>query len=92
MSFTPDYYNPERGGADDVAPISLRRDELYDLVYAAREAEIRFKRLRKCVRRGDDDVSHWSEEECNEKIAHYKAMEKWLADIYEESFGENWYY
>ncbi len=41
--FTPRY--PQEGG-DVEAFITFGKDEFYDLVYAAREAEIRFKRLR----------------------------------------------
>jgi len=68
----------------------MTQSEMYDLVYAAREAEIRFKRLRKAVRRGDEDVSQWSESECNEEIRHYKRMERMLKIRYEDTFGEAW--
>ena len=86
--YQPYYYNPERGGADDVAPISFQRDELYDVIYAAREAQIRFKRLRKSVRRGDEDTTHWSEDECNEHIKQFASLEKFLIDKYQKVFGE----
>ena len=86
--YEPYYYNPERGGADDVAFIKFRRDELYDLIYAAREAHIRFKRLRKCVRRGDEDVSHWSEDECTDHAKRLTSLEKFLIEKYEDEFGE----
>ena len=85
--FTPRY--PHEGG-DVEASITFGKDEFYDLIYAAREAEIRFKRLRKCVRRGDEDCTHWNEESINDEIAHFKSMEAWLKNKYREAFGEYW--
>ena len=90
MSFTARY--PE--GREKEALVAFTQAEFYDLVYAAREAEIRFKRLR---------TKTWAEAEswhpdavearvadCNENIAHYKAMEKWLKEKYRDTFGEEW--
>ena len=69
--------------------IMLPIDEWDNIISSAREAQIRFKRLRKAVRRGDDDVSHWTEESCNEKMAEYKALEDRLTDLYETTLEED---
>ena len=91
--FTPRYRDP-KGGDDVEAFISFTKAEFYDLVYAAREAEIRFKRLRTKTYaeelETDPEVYQYRIEDCNEGIAHYKAMEKWLKDKYREAFGEYW--
>ena len=65
--------------------IMLPIDDFDSILCAAREAQIRFKRLRKAVRRGDDDVSHWTEAECNAKMAEYKALEDRLTDLYDST-------
>ena len=69
--------------------IMLPMDEWDNIISSAREAQIRFKRLRKAVRRGDSDVSHWTENECNEKMAEYKALEDRLTDLYETTLEED---
>ena len=91
--FTPRYCDPD--GSDDVeAFISFTKGEFYDLVYAAREAEIRFKRLRTKTWAEKDELDpetyEYRIEDCNEGIAHYMNMEKWLKDKYHEAFGEYW--
>ena len=66
------------------------QDEFDDLIYAAREATIRFNRLRKCVKRGDEDVSHWTVEECDKKIEHYKNLESNLISKFRQAFDTDW--
>ena len=66
------------------------QDEFDDLIYAAREANIRFSRLRKCVKRGDEDVSHWTVEECDKKIQHYKSLESNLISKFRQAFDTDW--
>ena len=89
--FTPRY--PQEGG-DVEASITFGKDEFYDLVYAAREAEIRFKRLRTKTYAEKDEMDpedyDYKIEECNESIAHFKSMEAWLKNKYRKSFGETW--
>ena len=70
--------------------IKFTSDEMDDLIYATREAQIRFSRLRKCINRGDEDVSHWSIEECEAKMEHYKRLESNLHNKYRETFGTDW--
>ena len=60
--------------------VTFTNEEYDDLIYACREAQIRFKRLRTAVRRGDDDVQHWDVDECNEKIEHFADLESKLVD------------
>ena len=69
--------------------IMLPVEEWDNIISSAREAQIRFKRLRKAVRRGDSDVSHWTEDECNEKMAEYKALEDRLTELYETTLEED---
>ena len=70
--------------------IMLPMEHFDDIVYSAREAQIRFTRLRKAVRRGDPDVSHWTEEECEEKMDKYADVETLLKDLYRNATGEEW--
>ena len=91
--FTPRYRDPN--GSDDVeAFISFNKAEFYDLVYSAREAEIRYKRLRTKIRNEKDEMDPESYdvriEDCNESIAHFKSMEVWLRGKYREAFNEEW--
>ena len=70
--------------------LKFTRKEFDELVYCAREAQIRFMRLRTQVR-NDPSSSHWTEEECDEKIAHYQAVERDLVKRFKNLTGENWY-
>ena len=70
--------------------IAIPIGDFDNVICAAREAQIRFKRLRKAVRHGDSDVNHWTEDECNEKIAEYKALEEKLVDIYQTTLDEDY--
>ncbi len=76
------------------ASISFTKSEFYDLVYAAREAEIRFARLRTKTRNEKDEMDaedyDYKIEECNASIDHYKSMEMWLRNKYREVFNEEW--
>ena len=91
MAFTPRYIHE---GGDVEASITFSKDEFYDLIYAAREAEIRFKRLRTKTYAEEDQMDaetyQYRVEECNENIAHFKAMEAWLKVKYLDAFGEDW--
>ncbi len=64
------------------------QDEMYDLVYAAREATIRFKRARTEMRKGNEAYSHYTEEECQADIHKYIRIERNLRVKYEEAFGD----
>ena len=71
--------------------VTYNKEEYDMLVYAAREAQIRFKRLRKRVLRGDTDVCHWDIEEVYEEIERFKTHEAQLTDKFQELTGESWY-
>ena len=100
MTFTPRYTHD---GGDVEADITFTKDEFYDLIYAAREAEIRFKRLRTKTwseqaeaeakvpgcRLADEHLYEDRIMECNENIKHFKAMEAWLKVKYLNAFGED---
>ena len=45
-----------------------------ELVYCAREARIRFRRLRSQVLNGES--THWTLDECDERIEQYKKLEE----------------
>ncbi len=71
--------------------VTYNKEEYDLLVYAAREAQIRFKRLRKRILRDDFDVSHWDIDEVNEQINHWKTQETKLTNKFQELTGESWY-
>ena len=71
--------------------LPLTDDDFNDIIYAAREAQIRFMRLRTQVRAGDPSAHHWSEDECDDKIAHYLKLEAELARSYKSITGNDWY-
>ena len=58
--------------------ITFTEDQYDSVCYAAREAQIRFKRLRTQVLAEVPDVAHWSIESVDEKIKHYKELEDFL--------------
>ena len=84
---------PRDEDTDEEVMIGFTRSEFYDLVYAARNAQIRFKRLRKERRENDtlsaEEKEYW-ENDCNFEISHYKSMESWLCDKYRKAYGEEW--
>ena len=69
--------------------IMLPIEEWDNIISSAREAQISFERLRKAVRRGDSDVGHWTEDECNTKMAEYKALEDRLTDLYQTTLDDD---
>ncbi len=71
--------------------LPLTQGDFSDIIYAAREAQIRFMRLRTQVRAQDPSVHHWTEEECDDKIAHYLNLEAELARSYKTLTGNDWY-
>ena len=73
-----------------MAKFEFSKDEMNDLIYAAREAEIRFKRARTEFRKGNESYSSWDPEDLEYNINHYKEMEQMLKDKYREAFGEYW--
>ena len=73
-----------------MASVDFTKEQFYDLVYAAREAEIRFKRARTEKRNGNPAYQQWDDERLDECINHYKQMELMLRDKYEQTFGEIW--
>ena len=68
--------------------ISFTKEEVDDLIYAAREATIRFKRARTEFRKGNEEYAHWDEEVLREKIMHYANLEATLKAKYEAYYGE----
>ena len=88
--FTPRY--PQDDDREEL--ISFSKSEFYDLIYAARDAHIRYKRLRTQVRenasQADPDYVSWKIDDCTEAIEHYNAMEDWLRKKYREAFGVYW--
>ena len=61
--------------------------EFNDLFYAAREAQIRFKRLRTRIWEGEHDTGIWCADDCNQKIAHYEALERKIEELWLEQTG-----
>ncbi len=73
-----------------MAQFEFSEDEMSDLIYAAREASIRYKRARTFYREGHEDYSHWDEETLSDKISHYKGIEVNLRRLYGLAFGVLW--
>ena len=73
-----------------MAKFEFTRDEMNDMIYAAREARIRFKRARTLFREGHESYSQWDEETLNESIAHYTNLEMMLREKHEVAFGDVW--
>ena len=53
-------------------------DEYNELFYAAREAQIRFKRLRTSITTMGNDT-HWTVEDCDRNIQRFKDLEDLIA-------------
>ena len=66
------------------------KEEFDELVYAAREATIRFKRARTEFRKGNPAYLNWGIDELNERIIHYSNLEEKLKGKYQAEFGEVW--
>ncbi len=73
-----------------MASFEFSKEEMNDMVYAAREATIRFKRARTLFRAGDVAYSQWDEETLDYNIKRYTAVEVMLREKYEVAFGEEW--
>ena len=72
------------------AAIEFTQDEFDDLIYAAREAHIRFKRARTEMNRGNPHYQMFDIDSLNADIAHYTAVENSLREKYAAAFGETW--
>ena len=58
--------------------ITFTEDQYDSICYAAREAQIRFKRLRTQVLAEVPELAHWTVEQLDQKIKHYKELEDFL--------------
>ena len=87
-------FTPRYDMSNEKVCVMFSQAEMYDMVYAAREAEIRFKRLRTKTRAEKDSMDpedySYRITDCNENIAHYRRMERMLKVRYEDTFGEAW--
>ena len=67
---------------------TFTEEEFSSIIRCSREAQIRFSRLRTQVL--NDEVSHWTVEECNAKISYFLGIEHMLCARYKEATGEDW--
>jgi hypothetical protein len=58
--------------------ITFTEDQYDSVCYAAREAQIRFSRLRTQILADVPEMAHWTIEKVDEKIEHYKEIEDFL--------------
>ena len=58
--------------------INFTEDQYDSVCYAAREAQIRFQRLRTQVLAEVPELAHWTIEQLDQKIDHYKKLEDFL--------------
>ena len=70
--------------------IMIPVEEFDDLIYAAREATIRFKRARTEFHKGNEAYSQWNVEDLNEKIEYYANIERRLVTQWNEATGMIW--
>ena len=73
-----------------MASFEFSKEEMYDMIYAAREARIRFKRARTEMRAENVAYIQWDEESLDYNIKRYTAVEVMLRERYQEAFGEEW--
>ena len=73
-----------------MAKFEFTRDEMNDLIYSAREAQIRFKRARTLYREGHESYAMWDEDTLNESISKFSNLEADLREKYQAAFGEAW--
>ena len=66
------------------------QEQFSDMIYAAREATVRFKRARTEFRLGNEAYSHWDEETLAMEVSHYNNMEKFLCEKYKVAYGIDW--
>ena len=73
-----------------MASFEFSKEEFSDMIYAAREARIRFKRARTEFRALNKSYMMWDEETLEERICHFDNLEKSLCEKYQAAFGEEW--
>ena len=62
----------------------LNAEQLNDLVIAAADGERLYRRLRKDVREGV--IDHYSEEDCTQRMLHYRNLHAILRHKYYEAY------
>ena len=70
--------------------IMIPVEDMNDVIYAAREAFIRWKRARTEMRKGNDSYTHLNEVYVEEKMAYWTAHEEKMVRLYEDATGETW--
>ena len=73
-----------------MASFEFSKEEMNDLIYSAREAQVRFKRARTLYREGHESYSHWDEETLNYSVDKFANLETSLCEKYQVAFGEAW--
>ena len=73
-----------------MATFEFSQEEMSELIYAAREAQIRFKRARTLYREGHESYSQWDEDTLNHSVAKFANLELSLCERYQVAFGEAW--
>lgn len=64
--------------------LELNAEQLNDLIIAAADGERLYRRLRRDVR--DGVIDHYTEEECNNKMLHYRELHSILQHKYYEAY------
>ena len=66
--------------------VPFAKHEMFDLISAAREAHIRYKRARTELNNNNPRYEMWDIETLNERIEHYLNLESKLLSLYEAYF------
>ena len=74
----------------ETASVTFTLEEYDTIVYAAREAHIRFKRARTELRAGNERYAHLDEETITKDIEKYAELERMLIARWEESSEREW--
>ncbi len=70
--------------------IMIPIEDMDDVIYAAREAVVRWKRARTEMRKGNDSYNHLNEGYVDEKLTYWTAHEAKMIRLYEDVTGEAW--
>ena len=73
-----------------MAQFEFNQEEMNDIIYSAREAQVRFKRARALYREGHESYSMWDEDTLHYNIQKFANLEASLCEKYQVAFGEAW--
>ena len=67
--------------------IEVSDEDLDDIIYACREAQIRFQRAKTELNHNNERYLHWNKDYLNEKICHFADLEGRMISKFEHATG-----